>query len=70
MFLQMIYRPALLLFSPIIWFAFLGYGLSITFIVLIAVLSSYIFSVPPYNFGPEQVSSFVKVKVQQALTYR
>jgi hypothetical protein len=49
----MVYRPALLLFSPIIWFAFLGYGLSITFIVLIAVLSSYIFSLPPYNFGPE-----------------
>lgn len=50
----MVYRPATLLFSPIVWYAFLGYGLSITFIVLVAVLSSYIFSLPPYNFGPEQ----------------
>lgn len=30
------------------------YGLSITFIVLVAVSSASIFAQPPYNFGPEQ----------------
>lgn len=40
--------------SPITLYCFLPYGLSITFIVLVAVSSSFIFSTPPYNFGPEQ----------------
>lgn len=50
----MVYRPMLLVFSPVIWFTFLAYGVPITFIVLVAVSASFIFSVPPYNFGPEE----------------
>lgn len=53
-FFQIAYRPFLLMLSPITLYCFLPYGLSITFIVLVAVSSSFIFSTPPYNFGPEQ----------------
>lgn len=50
----MVYRPFLLMLSPITLWAFCGYGIPITFIVLVAVSSSFIFAQPPYNFGPEQ----------------
>ncbi|KAJ7822101.1 MFS general substrate transporter [Mycena olivaceomarginata] len=48
-------RPMLMLFTPIVFWGGLIYGLGITYLVLFAVTVSIIFSEPPYNFSAASV---------------
>ncbi|KAJ7141221.1 MFS general substrate transporter [Mycena epipterygia] len=53
--LTLLFRPLLMFFTPIVFWAGLIYGLAITFLVLFAVSVSIIFSSPPYNFSAASV---------------
>ncbi|EPQ53334.1 MFS general substrate transporter [Gloeophyllum trabeum ATCC 11539] len=53
-FLQVFFRPFPFLLSPIIWFAIFSYGLTTCWLVVLSVISSVVFSAPPYNFDASQ----------------
>ncbi|KAJ7096587.1 MFS general substrate transporter [Mycena belliarum] len=53
--LTLLMRPMVMLFTPIVFWGGLIYGLGITLLVLFAVSVSIIFSSPPYNFSSASV---------------
>jgi hypothetical protein len=63
-FLRTLARPFLMLLSPVVVWATLLFGSCISWLVLISITLSQIFSAPPYNFsvgavGATNMSSFV-----------
>ncbi|KAF1983884.1 MFS general substrate transporter [Aulographum hederae CBS 113979] len=50
--LEMFLRPFPLIVYPAIMWAFLGYAVSLAWVVAINILNSFVLQAPPYNWGP------------------
>lgn len=50
--LKMFIRPFPLVVYPAVIFAFLGYAVSLAWVVAINILNSFVLQAPPYNWGP------------------
>ncbi|KAH6720065.1 serine/threonine kinase 16 [Leptodontidium sp. MPI-SDFR-AT-0119] len=54
-FWKILVRPAVVLFYPAVLWAFLIYGITLTWIVVFSVVNASIFTLPPYNFTVSEV---------------
>jgi MFS family permease len=53
-FWKILIRPVVIFWYPAVTWAFLIYGVSLTWIVVFSVVNAQIFTVPPYNFSVSQ----------------
>lgn len=72
-FLKIFLRPAIVLFYPGVLWAFLIYGVTLTWIVVFSVVNANIFTREPYNFSVSQVglislSPFILTIVGQVIS--
>jgi hypothetical protein len=66
-------RPVILFFYPAVFWGFLMYGTTLTWIVVFSVVNGVIFVAPPYNFSVSQVglislSPFILTLVGEAIS--
>lgn len=54
-FWKVLLRPVVIFFYPAVLWAFLIYGVTLTWIVVFSVVNASIFTLPPYNFTVSQV---------------
>lgn len=54
-FWKILLRPAVVFFYPAVLWAFLIYGITLTWIVVFSVVNASIFTFPPYNFSVSEV---------------
>ena len=54
-FWKILIRPVVIFFYPAVLWAFLIYGVTLTWIVVFSVVNASIFTLPPYNFTVSQV---------------
>jgi hypothetical protein len=54
-FLKILIRPVIVFFYPAVLWAFLIYGVTLTWIVVFSVVNASIFTEPPYNFSVSEV---------------
>jgi len=67
--LKMFIRPFPFIVYPAILFAFLGYAVSLAWVVAVNILNSFVLQAPPYNWGPAIVSDHALAALCSALVW-
>lgn len=64
--LRMFVRPLPMIAYPAVLFAFLGYAVTLAWVVAINILNSFVLQAPPYNWKPSIVRTAIDVYVECA----
>jgi hypothetical protein len=63
---KMFVRPLPMIAYPAVLFAFLGYAVTLAWVVAINILNSFVLQAPPYNWKPSIVRTTIGVYVERA----